>query len=98
MCDCLEPRPPFRPNRKHPRHEARQPYAGWRNIEIACCGFDGHDRCKRAELLAKLNFAVEPIAHFGGMRRRENTAMAECAWPELKSALHPSRSEERRVG
>src|SRR6266702_4998250 len=89
MCDCLKLRPPFGSNRKHAGHETRQACATWWHIEIAPCGFDRHDRCKRAEWLAVLDFAVEAIAHFGRMRRRQDAAVAKRARPELKSALHP---------
>src|SRR6266851_3232744 len=90
MCDCLEPRAPFAPNRKYPRHETGQPRAAWWNIEVPCCHFDRHDRCKRAERLAVFDFAVEAIAHLSRIRRRQDAAMAKRPWSELKSPLHPS--------
>src|SRR5712691_10093608 len=90
MCDCLEPRAPFAPNGKDARHETCQARAARRNIEIACCHFEGDDRCERAKRLAVLDFAVEAIAHLSRMRRRKDAAMAKRTWSELKSALHPS--------
>src|SRR5215470_8778793 len=89
MCDCLELGPPFASNWKHSRHETRQACAPWRNVEIARCGLYGHDRCERAKWLAVLDFAVEPITHFGRMGRRQDAAVAKRARPELKRALHP---------
>src|SRR5690349_14003731 len=89
MCDRLELRPPFGSNRKHPGHEPRQTCAGRRNVEIAFSGFNRDNRCKRAEWLAVLDLAVEPIAHFGRMGRCEDATVAKRARPELKSALHP---------
>src|SRR6266852_8515540 len=85
MCDRLQPRPPFAPNRKHPGHETRQAHSARGNFEIACCNFDGYDWCKRAEWLAVLDFAVEPMAHFGRVRRREDAAVPKRARPELQS-------------
>src|SRR5229473_3391925 len=90
MCDCPQPRAPFAPNRKDARHETCQARAARRNIEIACCHFDGDDRCERAKPLAVLDFAVEAIAHLSRVRRRKDAAMAKRTWSELKSALHPS--------
>src|SRR5207245_357296 len=78
------------PNGKDARHETCQARAARRNIEIACCHFDGDDRCERAKRLAVLDFAVEAIAHLSRMRRRKDAAMAKRTWSELKSALHPS--------
>src|SRR5260370_39037919 len=89
MSDCLYPRAPFAPNGKDARHETCQARAARRHIEIACCHFDRDDRCERATRLARLDLAVEAIAHRGGRRRRKDAAMSKGTWPQTRAALHP---------
>src|SRR5215472_6791824 len=88
--DRLQSRPPGGPNRKYSRHETRQALTAWWNIEIECCCAARHDWSERTERLTVLDFPVEPVAHFGRVRRREDAAVAQCARAELKSALHPT--------
>ena len=85
-----EPRAPLRPHREDARHEARQPRAARRQLEIAVGRLDRHDRRERPELLAILDVAIEPVAHLARVRRGEDAAMAERARAELGGAIHPA--------
>src|SRR5438270_6461038 len=89
MCDGLQPRLPFAADWKYAGHETRQACSSRRNIEIARCHFDRDHRRERAKRLAVFDLAVQPITHFGRMRRTEDAAVTKCARSELKSALHP---------
>ena len=88
--DRREPCPPLGPHREDAGHETREARAAGRQLEVAIGRFDGHDRRERPELLAILDFAIEPIAHFGRVRRGEDAAVAERTRPELESAVHPA--------
>src|SRR5262245_53012575 len=90
MRDCLKPGPPFWPNGNYARHETCKASAGWRYVEIARCRVNGHNRCEWPKRLAIFDFAVQPVARFGRVRRREDAAVAKCTRAELESAIHPS--------
>src|SRR5579862_4440134 len=90
MSDGGEARAPLRPNREDARHEAAEPDAPRRQVEIAIRALDRRDRRERPELLAILDLAVEAVACLNRVRRGENAAMAEGAGAELRGAVHPA--------
>src|SRR6185295_19939397 len=74
---------PLWPYPKHTGHEAPEPDAPGRQLEIPIGCFDWRNWRKRTELFAVLDVPIEPVAHLHGMGRSENAAMAERARAEL---------------
>src|SRR5437763_1053767 len=83
----VEPNAPFGPHRKHAGHEAGEAGAAGRQVEEALRLLDRAHRGERTELLAILDVAIEAVAHFGRMGRREQAAIAERARAEFGAAL-----------
>src|SRR2546423_3840421 len=88
--EAREPVAPLPPDREDARHEARQPLASRRQIEVARGGLDRHRRSERPELLAKLDAAVQLVPHRGVARRGQDAAVTERARAELARAIHPA--------
>src|SRR2546427_7032399 len=79
---------PLRPHGKDAGHVAPQPQSTRRNLEITIRLVDRDGRGEWPKFLPVLDGAVEPLAHRGLVRRREDAPVAERARPQLAGALH----------
>ena len=89
MRDRREPGSPLGPHGKDTGHESRETRPTGRQLEIPVRSLDRHNRRERPEFLAVFDVAVEPVAHFGRVRRGEDAAVPERARSEFQSAIHP---------
>ena len=89
--DGAQTRAPLGPHRKDARHEAAEPGATGRQLEVPIGELRGNGGGVGAELLPPLDAQVEAIARARVVRRRQDAAMAERAGTELGRALHPAR-------